>query len=90
MRRNQRSKNRGVDQDDVEALGTKTNMSTDQPFDTDQPLFPGKDGRVDDLIKQVNIMEGYDGDLRAPVHQAVTPKKDDSLRRKSNFRGANG
>ena len=47
-------------------------MTTDPPLDTDQPLFPGNDGIVDDLIQKVNIMEGYGGKNGALV---VSPNK---------------
>lgn len=62
-------------------------MSTEQPFDTDQPLFPGADGKVDELIKQVNVMEGYGSQLRSPEEYELSPKKDDNLRRKSRMKG---
>lgn len=70
-------------------------MSTEQPFDTDQPLFPGGDGKIDELIKQVNVMEGYGTNLNANhggnQDQVLTPKKDDTtLRRKSNLQSING
>ena len=54
-----------------------------QPFDTDQPLFPGIDNRVDELIKQVNIMEGYGGPSAPSARHPGLPPKDEGLQRKS-------
>lgn len=80
--------NRGRQHQDVEAeagAGTRTNMSTEQPFDTDQPLFPGTEGVVDELIKQVNVMEGYGNGLSAPGAPTLSPENDGTLRRKSRM-----
>lgn len=50
---------------------TRTNMSTEQPFDTDQPLFQGTEGNmVEELVRKVGFMEGGLGSSMRPARAA--------------------
>lgn len=54
-------------------------MTTDQPLDTDQPLFLGTEGGADDPGQNVRFRND---NVFAEVPLAFKPDKDESLRRK--------